>query len=196
MRPDDVVDKTSQQHQAYPQRLEHISRRLNLMLPLPGVQRHTLELDVTTFEVIHAALRQLYGKRVPKSTMEEQKAEGCEALLEGKKLFCTETGLFGVGPADMTSGDELVVAIGAKTPYILRKNEDVTSLVGEAYVDGLMDGGVDGLHERYPDEFPVVDLVTAPHLRQSLSDGGDGDEGHEGRQDTKVKAETSEGQDE
>ncbi|KAL2671488.1 hypothetical protein Neosp_014078 [[Neocosmospora] mangrovei] len=64
---------------------------------------------------------------------------------EGRKLFMTESGLFGLGPKslgqDASSKDEVWILIGARVPFILHHIEDSKyRVVGEAYVHGIMYG--------------------------------------------------------
>ncbi|KAF5979312.1 heterokaryon incompatibility protein [Fusarium coicis] len=58
-----------------------------------------------------------------------------------RRVFMTSTGFVGVGPLDMQPGDEVCILLGGKVPYLLRPqgNESYT-LVGEAYVHGIMHG--------------------------------------------------------
>ncbi|EWY79698.1 hypothetical protein FOYG_17183 [Fusarium oxysporum NRRL 32931] len=66
-----------------------------------------------------------------------------EALisLHTRRAFLTSTGFVGVGPLDMQAGDEVCVLLGGKIPYLLRPQGDKTySLIGEAYVHGIMHG--------------------------------------------------------
>ncbi|KAH8683228.1 heterokaryon incompatibility protein-domain-containing protein [Tricladium varicosporioides] len=75
-----------------------------------------------------------------------------------RRLFITDSGHIGLGPAGLKLDDELYVILGARTPFILRKTgssipkimEDETSkgyippqgfqLIGDCYAYGLMDG--------------------------------------------------------
>ncbi len=43
-------------------------------------------------------------------------------------------------PEGTQEGDMVCVVFGAKTPFILRKQEDNYVLVGECYMHGLMNG--------------------------------------------------------
>ncbi|KAJ4354369.1 uncharacterized protein N0V89_006104 [Didymosphaeria variabile] len=61
----------------------------------------------------------------------------------GRRPFITRGGYLGLGPKDMRKGDIVVVVSGAEVPLILREvPEGGYKLVGEAYVDGVMDGEV------------------------------------------------------
>ncbi|KAK3377325.1 heterokaryon incompatibility protein-domain-containing protein [Lasiosphaeria ovina] len=60
----------------------------------------------------------------------------------GKRtLFATDGGGLGLGPSYMQKGDFIAILFGHKAPVILRPVEsEWYSFVGEAYVDGVMDG--------------------------------------------------------
>ncbi|KAK4195558.1 heterokaryon incompatibility protein-domain-containing protein, partial [Triangularia verruculosa] len=65
-----------------------------------------------------------------------------------RKLFFTEKGYLGLGPASAKAGDVVAILPGAEGPFILRhghpesdeEEERVMSLVGQAYVHGIMNG--------------------------------------------------------
>jgi hypothetical protein len=59
-----------------------------------------------------------------------------------RKPFLSRKGYVGLVPDHSKVGDILVVFLGAKFPYVLRKNshDDTYSFVGEAYVHGIMYG--------------------------------------------------------
>ncbi|EXK81565.1 hypothetical protein FOQG_13983 [Fusarium oxysporum f. sp. raphani 54005] len=58
-----------------------------------------------------------------------------------RRAFMTSTGFVGVGPLDMQPGDEVCILLGGKVPYLLRPQSDETyTLVGEAYMHGVMHG--------------------------------------------------------
>ncbi|KAI1447666.1 heterokaryon incompatibility protein-domain-containing protein [Annulohypoxylon stygium] len=66
------------------------------------------------------------------------------ALLQacvGRKFFITEKGFIGIGPACMKPGDFVAVLLGVRVPLAIRRTEDQKYiLLGECYVDGIMDG--------------------------------------------------------
>jgi Heterokaryon incompatibility protein (HET) len=67
-------------------------------------------------------------------------------------FFVTKSGFCGVGPSNIEIGDHLAIWFGAPVPFVLRQNEDqaqvkregefACSVVGVAYVGGIMDGEI------------------------------------------------------
>ena len=66
-------------------------------------------------------------------------------------VFRTSTGLLGLGPIDLTIGDEVWVLVGARTPVVLRRKKASSKKsagicnrehLGTAYVHGMMDGEI------------------------------------------------------
>ncbi|KAK4199515.1 heterokaryon incompatibility protein-domain-containing protein [Triangularia verruculosa] len=68
----------------------------------------------------------------------------------GRKLFITDNGALGLGPADIREDDTVAVLLGAPVPHILRKKppsghdmsaaNHLYTLVGECFVEGIMAG--------------------------------------------------------
>lgn len=61
------------------------------------------------------------------------------------RAFISTRGLVGLGPANVESGDKIVVFYGSRVPHLLRRvegpgGEMVYRLVGDAYVHGIMHG--------------------------------------------------------
>lgn len=69
-------------------------------------------------------------------------------VCKGRSFFSTRKGTFGLGPNRTKKGDLIVVLCGARTPFIMRKSQlpgkrgSVYRLIGEAYIQGIMDGEV------------------------------------------------------
>ena len=61
---------------------------------------------------------------------------------DGRRFFSTDGGRIGLGEPDTMPGDLICVFYGARTPFILRRNENSTTyrLIGETYVHGIMYG--------------------------------------------------------
>lgn len=62
--------------------------------------------------------------------------------LHHRQMFRSSAGHICIGPETVEAGDKLCILIGAEVPFILRSHRDHYLLVGEAYVDGAMDGEV------------------------------------------------------
>ena len=61
---------------------------------------------------------------------------------ERLRFFVTDSGAIGMGPGTMQPGDLVVILFGASSPFVLRPtdNNGQYSLVGECYLDGIMEG--------------------------------------------------------
>jgi hypothetical protein len=64
-----------------------------------------------------------------------------DSQARGKKPFITEKGHLGLGSVHLQPGDSVAIFGGAAVPFVLREREDKKyQLIGEAYVDKIMDG--------------------------------------------------------
>ena len=69
-----------------------------------------------------------------------------EGRMRNRCIFKTKNGYMGVGPPGMKKRDIVVVLFGCGAPVLLRKVKDGYILIGECFVQGLMDGeAIDGL---------------------------------------------------
>lgn len=57
-----------------------------------------------------------------------------------RRVFISETGHLSIGPSHVEVGDEVVILAGCTVPVVLRPQGDLFTLVGEAYVHGIMYG--------------------------------------------------------
>jgi len=103
---------------------------------------------------IKSLLGKLEEKEIGPQGIEPQRMEEIDAisrkfqhyleimrLQKSRRPFLSILGYVGLAPEFTKEGDVLVVFCGAKFPYVLRGNCDGTyTLVGEAYVHGIMDG--------------------------------------------------------
>ena len=64
----------------------------------------------------------------------------CQYVCCNRRLFVTEKGYFGIGPAALKPGDVCYILVGATVPFILRKFGSKHRLVGECYIQGFMRG--------------------------------------------------------
>src|ERR1700712_4192295 len=59
----------------------------------------------------------------------------------GRKLFYTNVGYLGLGPKFLEPGDVIYILHGGCVPYVLRPaGRHRYRLVGECYIEGLMEG--------------------------------------------------------
>ncbi|CAI6331776.1 unnamed protein product [Periconia digitata] len=72
-----------------------------------------------------------------------------EVAYEGKRIFTTEKGYLGTGTEETRPGDCIVLIDGTDVPFILRPTgtQGTYTLVGEAYIHGIMEKGGDSLVE-------------------------------------------------
>jgi hypothetical protein len=66
--------------------------------------------------------------------------EAAKNVSHNTSLFLTTSGHIGLGPSEMVPGDVVCVLGGADMPMVLRKNDDCYNLVGECYIDDIMEG--------------------------------------------------------
>ena len=72
----------------------------------------------------------------------------------GRVLFTSSTGYIGLAPHSAREGDLIFIAMGADVPYLLRPFDDGYELIGEVYVQGIMDGEVMRM-----EHIPVEDIM-------------------------------------
>lgn len=70
-------------------------------------------------------------------------------MMNRRRLFVSRNGILGLAPWNADVGDEVVVLFGCKFPVVIREGAGGRSmLVGEAYVEGFMEGeAIKGLEE-------------------------------------------------
>lgn len=75
-----------------------------------------------------------------------------------RALFVTAKGYVGLAPWNARKGDVVTILLGGKTPYLLRRQSPDASLftlVGEAYVHGVMEGEV-----MVPETSPLIQRIA------------------------------------
>ena len=86
----------------------------------------------------------------------------CERYALGRRFFVTDGNLMGLGPPQAEVGDIVAVLFGSDVPFVLRQQEDKFRLIGEAHVQGIMDGEViKWWNCKKPEERHVLDYPTA-----------------------------------
>ena len=72
-----------------------------------------------------------------------------QRAVQQRRFMLTDGGYFGWGPDNAYSedrsmelrvGDKIVIVFGCSTPLVIRPKKDQFEVVGEAYVEGFMDG--------------------------------------------------------
>jgi hypothetical protein len=58
----------------------------------------------------------------------------------GRSYFSTDGSYLGLGPKEMEEGDLVCVLFGSSTPHVIREDNGQYIPIGEAYVQGYMDG--------------------------------------------------------
>jgi hypothetical protein len=64
----------------------------------------------------------------------------CLQISYGKRFAILESGHIGVVPGHSKVSDAVLVALGCSVPLVVRKDSSGTTLVGESYIHGVMDG--------------------------------------------------------
>jgi hypothetical protein len=104
-----------------------------------------LSRDETRSEYVSEAMEQIYLS-VSKETRESSTIfpkylVSLIAACDGRRVFITNKGYIGIGPAAMQAKDECYVLCGGSVPFLLRPTRYQTNqFVGEGYVYGLMEG--------------------------------------------------------
>ena len=65
---------------------------------------------------------------------------GVRQTFDGKHFVKLDDGLLGVAPENTRNGDIVVVFFGGRVPFVLRRKGEFHTIIGECYVQGIMDG--------------------------------------------------------
>lgn len=81
----------------------------------------------------------------PESAGEEEKIgykffQATLRAMNKRKVFLTTCGMMGAGPVVVEAGDIVVVLFGGSVPFVLRPKDDHYQLIGQCFVEGLMEG--------------------------------------------------------
>ena len=60
--------------------------------------------------------------------------------MRNRQLITTSKGNIGLCTSDAKEGDLICILLGVRVPLILRKEGDHYVILGDCYVDGIMDG--------------------------------------------------------
>ena len=75
--------------------------------------------------------------------------------LDGRRPFATHHGFMGMGPGDMQSGDQIIVAFGCGYPLVLRPTGGSFTLIGPSYIPAIIDGQWAKMNRRSETTFRV-----------------------------------------
>lgn len=127
---------------------------------LHGIMSRNKRLEVCGYSlhelIFGTGTRSSHRDRLPRGQFFNPTALQCEALswatnaTAWRRLFGTENGRMGLGPAAAKVGDSIAILLGCSTPMVLRETGGGWQLVGECYVHGAMQGELLG-----GDELPV-----------------------------------------
>jgi Heterokaryon incompatibility protein (HET) len=101
--------------------------------------------DLKTFEAWRQQNKTVRGRQESFLLLNQRDRwnEYISSTTHSRRLFMCANGSLGIGPADTRAGDLLFVLAGGTQPYVLRaakRKLDLYSVVGECYVDSIMDG--------------------------------------------------------
>jgi hypothetical protein len=77
--------------------------------------------------------------------------------LVGRRLVTTVNGYLGTAPDAVQEGDIIAIVFGCNFPVVLRKCGDLYRVLGESYIDGVMDGELVEAKEK--GEFKEVEIT-------------------------------------
>ena len=118
--------------------------------------RNCKKTDYEAYEAYEAFLHDLVARR---SSSEEASDYWASFGVAGahRRIFATNRGYIGLGPAEMQKGDHVYILSGGKVPYLLRPvsgpRPRTFELVGDCYLHGIMYGEAAGTDEDYHDVY-------------------------------------------
>ena len=109
--------------------------------------RYINRLDKNSRRAHYAAFRRyLEWYRDPTADFDSLRGDALEyhnqlrRCSRNRRFFWTSKKDYGIGPACMREGDIVVVLYGGSAPFVLRRKGDKFLMLGEAYVDSIMNG--------------------------------------------------------
>ena len=126
----------------------------------PGVDtiRRCSSEEIQQYEIILSDWEETNGR----NTRPERQKALSESFFEacpGRHLFLTAAGYAGLGPPELQVGDSIYALAGGRKLYVLRPvpgaiRSQTFNLVGDCYVQGIMDGeAVEGREDDFHDVF-------------------------------------------
>lgn len=93
----------------------------------------------------------------PGSTEDEQLR--AIVALQGRRFCVSTDGYFGIVPKEVKEHDWICILSGNPTPFVLREIENGYTLIGDCYVQGLMDGEATEMVEEGQRKFETISLI-------------------------------------
>ncbi len=91
----------------------------------------------------------------------QQYLQALNVVCRGRRFFVTKRGFLGIGPLQTKAEDLVYVFRGAQVPFLFRRElaGDCVKLLGEAFLDGMMDGQAFG-DRRHEDKIETILTVV------------------------------------
>lgn len=106
------------------------------MLAEDAIRKHDSSV---TWEDFHLTITAGVFNAHPNGPDEKSYLEVRDVICEGRNLFVTGKGVFGLGPANVQVGDRVCVLLGSTVPMILRSTTRNWEYIGQAYVNDIME---------------------------------------------------------
>lgn len=88
-----------------------------------------------------------------------EQAMRVEGIVAERAFVGTAHGLVALAPRRVNPGDLIITPFGSSTPFVLRPAGDAYTLLGDAYVHGIMHGEMLKLHEERPEDFKAETFI-------------------------------------
>lgn len=103
----------------------------------------------------------------PESTEDEQMR--AVVALQGRRFCVSTDGYFGIVPKGAKEHDWICVLSENHTPFVLREVENGYTLIGDCYVQGLMEGVAIKMVEERQLKFEMISLIRQLPIQRHLS---------------------------
>ena len=106
--------------------------------------RIPVKIDIREFQETYEQADEMYADM-------REIQDTVKRVCNGRRIATTSSQHIGRVPAEAELGDQVSILLGEQVPFILRKRRDHYTLVGEAYIHGIMKGeGMGGLVSSNP----------------------------------------------
>lgn len=106
-------------------------------------RRLRLDDDIAAYRAFLSTFTVSASESMMEHPLDLSYGQGVYAVANSRRPFKSHLGHLGIGPDTTELGDIICIFHGARVPFLLRRQRDGRfRLIGEAYVDGIMDGQV------------------------------------------------------